>query len=224
MKKAVGYIRVSTDEQARDGISLEMQEQRLLHYAQAYDLDMVEIVRDEGLSAKNIKGRPGVQRVLDMCLTGAVEVLVVYKLDRLSRNTMEALDIAERLNEKGVGLRAVVEHIDTQSAIGRLYFTFGAAIGQFERELTGERTKAALAHKKGNNQVYNHAPYGYDVVGGMLVENMAEQAIIQMLRGWRDEDPNLSCLALRLNNLGIPSKKGGKWYPSAIKKILARKS
>ncbi len=146
MKKAVGYIRVSTDEQAREGISLAMQEAKILLYAQTYELELVEIICDEGLSAKSIKGRPGVQRALDMCYAGKVAALVVYKLDRLARNTMESLAIAEKLNGKGVSLQSVTEHLDTHSATRLSRSSSGnlSASGR-RRRLTTKRPRAKFS-------------------------------------------------------------------------------
>ncbi len=222
MKKAVGYIRVSTDEQAREGISLAMQEAKIRLYAQTYELELVEIIRDEGLSAKNTKGRPGVQRALDICYAGKVTALVVYKLDRLARNTQEALDIAERFNRKEVSLVSVTEHLDTQSALGRLYFTFSTAIATFEREIIGERTKAALDHKKATGKVFNHAPYGYDAVDGNLQANLLEQDGLQFITQRRNEGATYRQIADGLNAKKIPSKTGKEWTHAAVRKICAR--
>lgn len=222
MKKAVGYVRVSTEEQAREGVSLSMQEAKIRLYAQTYELELVEIIRDEGLSAKSIKGRPGVQRALEMCYAGEVAALVVYKLDRLARNTGEALDIAEKLNRKGVSLQSVTEHLDTQSAIGRLYFTFSTAIATFEREVIGERTKAALDHKKANGKVFNHAPYGYDAVDGNLQANLLEQDSLQFITQRRNEGATFRQIADGLNAKKIPSKTGKAWTHAAVRKICAR--
>ncbi len=222
MKKAVGYIRVSTDEQAREGISLAMQEAKILLYAQTYELELVEIICDEGLSAKSIKGRPGVQRALDMCYAGKVAALVVYKLDRLARNTMESLAIAEKLNGKGVSLQSVTEHLDTHSALGRLYFTFNTAIAQFERELIGERTKAALDHKKATGKVFNHAPYGYDAVDGNLQANLLEQDGLQYITRSRNDGATFRQIADGLNAKKIPSKTGKGWTHAVVRKICAR--
>jgi predicted site-specific integrase-resolvase len=96
--KAVGYIRVSTEDQAREGISLEHQEVKVKAHAAINDLALVEIIRDEGASGKNLE-REGVKRLLKLVESGKVEAVIVYKLDRLSRKTLDTLGYQERYGE-----------------------------------------------------------------------------------------------------------------------------
>ena len=90
MKKAVGYIRVSTEGQAEKGISLEAQRAKIEAYAALKDFTLVEIVEDAGISAKNLK-RPGMQRLLDMIHRKEIDAVIILKLDRMFRNTVDAL-------------------------------------------------------------------------------------------------------------------------------------
>ncbi len=119
--KTLGYIRVSTEEQAKHGISLDMQRSKIVAYADLEDMDLVEIVADQGISGCNIKGRPGIQQVLEMVKSRQVKAVIVYKLDRLARNTIEALQVAKLMDRNGVALHSITERLDTKSAMGRFF-------------------------------------------------------------------------------------------------------
>ena len=128
MVRSIGYIRVSTQEQAREGISLEMQAHKITQYARLHEMHLIEIIRDEGISAKSIEARPGVLRALDMVSSRQVESVIVFKLDRLARNTRQALEIAELMRKKEVALHSITEKLDTDSAIGEFFFTLMASL------------------------------------------------------------------------------------------------
>lgn len=218
--KAVGYIRVSTNEQAKEGISLRHQEEKIKAYAALHEMELVEITRDEGLSAKTVDKRPGATRVIDMAATGEAEAIVVYKLDRMFRNAAEALRISQELNNLGVALHSVTERLDTQSAMGKFFFTIMAAAAEMERNLISERTRDALRHKKALGEVYNHAPYGYDIVERKLVPNKVEQKVIARILTLRDDKMSLQCIASDLNNEGIRTKKGKAWFPKTVSDVI----
>ena len=218
--KAVGYVRVSTEEQAKEGVSLANQERKIRDYCRLYELDLVEIVKDEGLSAKTIEKRPGAKGIIDMATRGEVEAVVVYKLDRLFRNATEALNVAKQFDQAGVALRSVTESLDTQSAIGRLFFVMNAALGEFERNLISERTLSALQFKKDNGEVYNHTPYGYRTEEERFVPDVIEQDRIARMREMRFEGKTFQQIADCLNDEKIPAKKGGPWYPQTVKNVL----
>ena len=106
MKKAVGYIRVSTEGQAEKGISLEAQRAKIEAYAALKDFTLVEIVEDAGISAKNLK-RPGMQRLLDMIHRKEIDAVIILKLDRMFRNTVDALQTTQDFDKKGVALHSI---------------------------------------------------------------------------------------------------------------------
>jgi site-specific DNA recombinase len=102
MSKAIGYVRVSTGEQAQEGVSLEMQAAKIRAYWELNDLTLTEIIEDAGISTKNMTGRPGFQKALAIVFSGKADALVVYKLDRAFRSTR---GIALRLSEEGFTTR-----------------------------------------------------------------------------------------------------------------------
>lgn len=236
--KAIGYIRVSTAEQAKEGISLEHQAEKIRAYAKLHDIELVDIVGDEGRTGKALKGRPAAKKVIGMALSGEVEAVIVYKLDRMFRNAAEALEVSAGFNKAGASLHSVTEKLDTQSAMGKFFFTIAAAFAEMERNLISERTKDALGHKRANGQVYNHVPYGYKKQGGKLVKDTYEQGQLIWMKGKRDEGWTFLQIAEQLNKNEVPTKGKGwtrgldgtrvpsgkvaAWQPQTVKNILDR--
>ena len=139
-RKTLGYCRVSTEEQAREGVSLEAQEEQIRHYCDLYDLDLFEVLRDEGQSGKDMD-RPAIQDLMSHVEAGEVQAVVFYKLDRVGRNTIDILSFAEALKSSGVALHSVTERIDTTSAHGGFFFALLAALAEMERRQIAERTE-----------------------------------------------------------------------------------
>jgi DNA invertase Pin-like site-specific DNA recombinase len=146
-RKTIGYARVSLTEQARDGVSLPAQEERLRAYALATARDLVEIVVDDGQSAKTLC-RPGLQRILTAVTNGVISSIVVLKLDRLTRSVRDLSELLDLFARHDTALISVSESLDTASAAGRLMVNVLGSVGQWEREAISERTAFALAHKR----------------------------------------------------------------------------
>jgi site-specific DNA recombinase len=224
--KTIGYVRVSTEDQAKEGVSLENQKSKIEAYSQLKDLDLIEIVQDAGLSAKNLK-RPGVQKVLKLARKKMIDAVVVYKLDRIFRSTVDALETTRLFDKLGVSFHSIEETLDTQSAMGRFFFTLTAALAEMERRIIGERTKAALSHKrKRNEKTGGDIPYGYDLIdGGILVKNDAEQKVIRWIRRLNKNRYSLRQICRELEKSGYKTKRGNdKWHPATVAGILGRVS
>ena len=142
------------------GVSLENQEQKIRDYCKLKDFEIIEIIQDAGISAKNLR-RPGVQKVLEMAQDKMIDAVVVYKLDRMFRSTVDALETTKQFDKWGVSFHSIEETIDTKSAMGKFFFTLTAALAEMEREIIGERTKDVLQRKKANGEVYGHVPFGF---------------------------------------------------------------
>jgi DNA invertase Pin-like site-specific DNA recombinase len=217
--KAIGYIRVSTEEQAAHGISLDAQRAKIEAYAVTKDLELVGIVEDAGKSAKDLK-RPGVQEVLKKARRKEIDAIIIVKLDRMFRCTVDALNTAQDFDNRGVALHSIHESLDTQSAMGKFFFTLTAALAGMERGLIGERTRAALARKKERREIYGEVPYGFDVVDGSLVDNPQEQQIKARVGKMRRSGMSFQKVADALNSDGIPTKKGCAWTAMQISRIV----
>jgi site-specific DNA recombinase len=223
--KTIGYVRVSTEDQAKEGVSLENQKSKIEAYSQPKDLTLVEIVEDAGLSAKNLK-RPGVQKVLKLARKKEIDAVVVYKLDRIFRSTVDALETTRMFDKWGVSFHSIEETLDTQSAMGRFFFTLTAALGEMERKIIGERTKAALAHKriKGESIGGYAPPYGFDLDNtGHLVKNEFEQMGIKLIKSLRRKGNSLRRICQELRANGYRTKTGkDEWNPKTVTMILRR--
>jgi Site-specific recombinases, DNA invertase Pin homologs len=219
MNKAIGYIRVSTEEQAAHGISLDAQRAKIEDYALTKDLELVGIVEDAGKSAKDLR-RPGVQEVLARANKGEVDSVIIVKLDRMFRNTVDALNTARDFDKKGIALHSISESLDTQSAMGKFFFTLTAALAEMERGLIGERTKSALARKRERGEkTGGYVPFGYDNVDGALVENEAEQRTLASIYKMRAQGMSYQSIADHLNGKGIPTKKGFEWTRAQVNRL-----
>ncbi len=226
--KAIGYIRVSTEEQAAHGISLDAQRAKIEAYALTKDLELVGIIEDAGKSAKDLK-RPGVQQVLKKAHRKEIDAVIIVKLDRMFRCTVDALNTAQDFDRRGVALHSIHESLDTQSAMGKFFFTLTAALAEMERGLIGERTRAALARKKERGEkTGGHVPYGYDVLDASLVEkkdaslveNPQEQEIIAHMKRLRKQGLSLQRVADTLNFADIPTKQGSTWTAMQVSRAV----
>jgi site-specific DNA recombinase len=221
--RAIGYVRVSTEEQAAEGYSLDAQRAKLAGYALANDLELVAVHADEGLSGKRADNRPALQSALAALRAGQATALVVVKLDRLSRSTKDVLDLVERSGREGWALHSLAEKLDTASAMGRFVVTVFAAIAQAEREVIGERTRAAMSHMKASGFRVGAVPFGFDLAtdGRTLVSNAAEQAIIGQVRDLKASGLSLRGIAAELNARGVLSKTGRAWSHVTVSGLIA---
>jgi DNA invertase Pin-like site-specific DNA recombinase len=219
MNKAIGYIRVSTTEQASEGVSLEAQRAKIAAWAVANDYELVAIHEDAGITGTSMEKRAGLQAAI--AATGKGMALVAYSISRLARSTADMLQIASGLEKKGADLVSLTEKIDTTSAAGRMVFRMLAVLSEFERDIISERTTTALAHKKAQGKVYAALPLGYANEAGKLVPIDEELVVVADIQGMRAEGKTLREIADDLNQRGIVGKRGSKYHASTIKAVLA---
>jgi DNA invertase Pin-like site-specific DNA recombinase len=188
--KAIGYIRVSTEDQAREGISLENQEAKIRAYASINDFELVEVIRDGGASGKDLE-REGVAKLLDLVESGRMEAVIVYKLDRLSRRTLDTLSFIENLESKDIAFHSISEKVDTKSATGKFFLTIISAVAQMERDLIAERTKDALAHKRQKGEWTGRVPFGFRIENNRLAQDPEKIKVIQKAKRLRRSGKSL---------------------------------
>ena len=221
--EAVGYIRVSTNEQADSGLGLEAQRRRITAYCEAQGWHLAEIVADEGVSGKTLS-RPGLIRAVGLLTPG--RILVALKLDRLTRGGARGLDeLTEQVLETGGDWATVEGSYDTSSAMGRFMMRLVAEIAQLEREQTAERTVQALDVKRENRERLGTTPLGYTTVlaedGSRRVESDAgESATVDLARRLRAEGLSLRQIGAELTRRGCTTKRGGQWQPATVRKLL----
>jgi len=222
--KAIGYIRVSTDQQVLDGVSLDAQQAKVRAWAAVNDYDLVSVYVDAGLSGGRADNRPQLQAALDhVCKIGGA--LVVYSLSRLARSTKDTLVISERLDRAGADLVSLSEKIDTTTAAGKMVFRMLAVLSEFERDQLAERTKMALAYKRSNSErISGRIPFGYELAadGTHLVENDQEQVIIRLIVDLREQGLSYQGIADELTRRGINPKNSTVWHSKVVMEIFKR--
>jgi DNA invertase Pin-like site-specific DNA recombinase len=219
--RAIGYCRVSTEDQARDGVSMDAQEAKLRAWADLNECDQVEVFVDAGISGSRADNRGGLQDALASIKKG--DALVVYSLSRLARSTKDTLEIADRLMSKGADLVSISEKIDTTTAAGKMVFRMLAVLNEFELDQIKERTKLAMNHKKGKGELVGAVPYGYALStdGKTLLEDPEEQEVVLEIKGLHRAGLSLRKIAGELTRLGFRARNGKAFVPTQISRILA---
>jgi len=217
--KAVGYVRVSTASQSREGASLQAQRDLIQKWTKLHGYVLLAIEEDSGFSGSRADNREGLRKAIELVCEEKAAI-VVYSLSRLSRSTRDTLTVADRLDRAGADLVSLSERIDTTTAAGKMVFRMLAVLNEFERDQVSERTSAILQHKKARLEAYSPTPYGYSRDGKKLVEDEEEQAVIESIRGLRSQGESLRKIARELNEVGVCAKNGGRWYASTIRYIL----
>jgi len=213
----IGYARVSTEKQGDNGVSLDAQQERIYAYCKARGWEAPR-VWVEVKSASTIKERP----VLSALLEDTPNTLIVTSLDRLTRSVHDLAFLLDWAKRNEVTLVSITQSLDTSSASGRLMLNVQTSVSQWEREVTGERTKAALDHKKANGKVYGPTPYGFSRVGDDLIEHREEQEVIASVLWWREAGTSYRDIIKKLSDQGWKSRSGGRFATSTLKQIVDR--
>ena len=219
-KQAIGYVRVSTQKQVNDGLSIEAQISRIEAWAQFNEYELTHVFVDEGISGKNINNRPKLTEALSLLEKDMA--FVFYSLSRVSRNVIDTIAIGEQIRQASADMVSLSEKIDTTGAAGRMIFNLLAVLNQFERDQVSERTKMVMKYKRENNQVYSHVPYGYDRVDKNLIINQDESQNIAYMVRLREKGYGFRKIATQLNKDNIKSKHGGKWYAKTVEQVVKR--
>ncbi|MHC4136110.1 MAG: recombinase family protein [Planctomycetota bacterium] len=218
----IGYVRVSSQDQADGGISLDAQRHRLEAYCAAHDLVLARVEEDAGISARKTTNRPALQRALQALKSGEASGLVAVKLDRLSRTTRDVLDLVARAEKESWALHSIEERLDTSSPQGRFVVTILGAIAQLEREQAAERTRAAMAElRRQGKRTSRFPPFGHRFQGDRVVEEPAEQPVLQRMLELQAEGSGCYRIASVLNREGNVNPRTGKpWFYGTVRDIL----
>ena len=218
--RVVIYCRVSTADQAREGVSLDLQENRVRDYCRAMDLEVVEVIRDEGWSAKSLD-RPGMARMFELIDQRVIDGALVYKLDRLTRSVVDFGSLLQRFEERNIALMSVRDSLDTSSAAGRLVTNIMLSVSQWEREVIGERTREALAQVKARGTHLGQPPVGYRVSSGRLVATERHR-LVRRAHELRAGGMTLREIADALEQEGEVTGSGlSTWHPKQVSRLLS---
>jgi site-specific DNA recombinase len=225
--RVVGYVRVSSERQAEEGVSLAAQRARIEAWCAANggQLAPADLFVDAGISGKRADNRPGLVAALGSVTARPGAALVLYRLSRLARSTRDTINMAERLEKAGADLVSLSEKIDTTSASGKMVFRLLAVLAEFERDLISERTKTALAHLRRRGQRTGQVPLGKSLAadGVTLEPDAAELAVVAEVRAWHAAGWTLRAIARELTARGVPTKNGRPaWNHMSVAKIVRR--
>jgi site-specific DNA recombinase len=218
--KVAAYIRVSTQMQVEDGYSLSAQRERLKAFAFSQNWEIVQFYVDEGLSAKDME-RPELQRMLKGVREGIFDVVLVYKLDRLTRSVIDLDKLLTEFSKHDVMFKSSTEVYDTTTATGRLFIRLVASMAQWERENLGERVRFGMQEKAREGKwTVSTPPLGYDSKESELIVNPSEAAIVKEIFSLYLSGMGMHKIARNLNERGLYTKKRKPWAQSTIQYIL----
>lgn len=219
----VKYRRVSTDEQATRGVSLEAQDEAIGAYCRREGLCMAEGFCDPGRTGGDMQ-RPGLQGALHALDSGCYAGVIVSALDRLTRSIGDFEYLLKRYFLRGYRLVVVHDQVDLDSAAGRMLARIRIVVGQHELERTAERTAEAMTHKRSRGERLGTVPYGWRVGadGKMLERDHFELGVIGVMQDHRRIPWSYRRIAAYLNEMGAQTRRGGQWTASTVAQILAR--
>jgi len=202
---AIGYIRVSTDDQAESGAGLAAQRLTIRSECQSRGLTLLEIVEDAGFSAKTL-ARPALTRALDQLAGGEASVLIVAKLDRLARSVADFANIVRLAERQGWAVLACDLGVDMTSPTGGLLANITASVAEWERKIIGTRTREALAVRK--------------AAGVRLGRpRLLDPVVAANIRTSRASGETLQSIADRLNDQGTTTPTGRVWSAALVRKV-----
>lgn len=226
MKRACVYTRVSTDAQGEDGkVSLPEQERMAKACIESKGWRYVRTYEDSGYTGRNTN-RPGLQSMLKDIMTGEIDVIVIFKLDRLSRKQRDTLTIIEDvLLKNNVDLVSLNETLDTTTPWGRAMIGILSSFNQLESENIALRTAMGrYAAAREGGYAGGKPPLGYRAVNGQLEIVPEEAEIVRLIFELRADGKPLMAIADELNQRGYRSKKGNEFKHSAIQTVLNNES
>lgn len=220
MLRIGGYVRVSTDEQAEKGNSVNEQKERIQAYCKVMGWPTPIFYIDDGYSAKDLN-RPDIQRMLEDVRQNQLDIVITTKLDRLSRNLLDILQTIELFNEHNCSYVSASENFDTSTAVGRMTLQLLGTFAEFERERIRERVKDnMLSIAKNTNRAITKPCYGYDIVDGQYVINEAEARFVRLMFDLAEQGHGHRMIAKILNERGATTKAGKPWDQINVKRLM----
>lgn len=209
------YIRVSTEEQVREGFSISAQREKLKAYCQVHDWTEYKFYVDEGISAKDTN-RPQLKQMIEHIEQGLIDTVLVYRLDRLTRSVVDLYKLLDIFEKNNCTFKSATEVYDTGSAIGRLFITLVAAMAQWERENLGERVRMGQIEKARQGQFSAPAPFGYKKVGDKLEILEDQKEILLDIIDKVKSGHSIRKIADDLNSSSLIPKRGYQWHIASI--------
>ena len=211
------YPRVSTEDQFRNGHSLDEQKERMLKLCDYKNYEVYKVYEDAGISAKNMN-RPAFQETIQDIKDGKINKIIVYKLDRLTRSIKDFEEICTFLEENDCSLESICEDINTSTANGKFFIRMLTILAQLEIERTSERTKFGMVGAVKKGHFVGRPPIGYDKVDKKLVINDIESEVIRRIFDLYIKGIAANAITKLLNEEKALNRK---WIPTLVDRILS---
>ncbi len=218
--KVLGYVRVSSAVQKIKNNSIPLQKRKINDYCKLNDFDLVQIYEDDGISGMSINKRMGYKNMISFMKENQIDGIVVWSLSRLGRKMKDVVEFMDYLKKNNIRFYSIKENLSNDDKIGSLIMNILGSINEFEVEVIRERIKDVKRNKKENNEVYGRLMYGYDNVNGKLVINQTERKTIKRIKNLRSRKWSWRRISNKLNEEGILSKEGNKWYDGSLYNVM----
>lgn len=221
IQKRIGlYIRVSTEEQAIEGYSISGQRERLKAFCVAQSWETIKFYVDEGISGRSTE-RPALKKMMRDIEDGLIDVLLVYRLDRLTRSVRDLHDILDFLEKHNCQFRSATEVYDTSTAMGRMFITIVAAIAEWESANLGERVRLGQIEKARQGEWSAPAPYGFRKNDQKRLEvNPDEIEAVKLMVRKVKEGYSFRQLSMYMQNTSYKPRRGYKWHIASLLDLL----
>ena len=221
MKKLIGYVRVSSNVSKLKGNSINNQISKVNDFCGLNDYELVDILKDEGLSGMEYSKRDGYLELIERCKTENIDGVVVYCLSRLGRRMKDIIDVMELFNKNDIEFYSVKENINNKDIMGKLMMNILMSFNEFEVDNIRERIIDVKRNNKENGLVYGKLMYGKDKDGKLLVDNISELKVVTYMKSLRSKGWSYFRISDRLNEKGIKTKTKGKWYGMSVSNVLS---
>lgn len=229
-KRVAIYCRVSTVEQAEEGYSIDEQNLKIREYCEREGHEIYNLYEDRGISGKNITNRPGIKQLLHDATENKFDLVIVWKLNRISRKLLDILNIVELLNKHDIAFRSLTENFETETPSGKLQLNIMGAIGEFERETIAENIKLGLGAKARSGQWCGGVVLGYDIVeipnegkkrkNTKLQINEKEASTVRRIFELYSQGYGYKAVVNRINKEGYKTKRNNEFAVATVKEIL----
>ncbi len=216
------YVRVSTEEQAKEGYSIPAQIEVLSQYCQLYNLTVYKIYKDLGISGKSTENRGGLQEMLKAAEKNLFGVVLVWKTNRLARNLKDLLILVDRLEQNNIAFISYSEHFDTFTPTGRMTMQILGSIGEFERNTIVENVKLGLRQRLSMGKTIGRIAYGYKSVNKELQVVEEEAHVVKRIFEIASTMPHAGYkkIAFMLNSEGCRTRRHKPWAGDTVEDIL----
>ncbi|HBF6521679.1 TPA: recombinase family protein, partial [Clostridioides difficile] len=229
-KRVAIYCRVSTVEQAEEGYSIDSQYQNIKEYCEREGHEIYKLYEDRGISGKNISNRPGIKQLLEDAKNNKFDLVLSWKLNRLSRKLLDILNIVEFLDKHNVAFRSLTESFETETPSGKLQLNIMGAIGEFERETIADNVRMSLIAKSKEGLWCGGVVLGYDTVeipnegkkrkNTKLQINEKEASTVRRIFELYSQGYGYKAVVNRINKEGYKTKRNNEFAVATVKEIL----